>query len=49
MKKKNFELLAQCIKSDQVSAKQIQEHLKNNKFREYYETKYLTPRKRVEL
>ena len=38
---KEYRLLAECIRSDQVSAKQIQEHLKDNEFRKYYEKHYI--------
>jgi len=37
----DFKLLAQCIRSDQLSARQVQEHLKDKAFRKYYEKHYL--------
>jgi len=33
----NYDLLIACIRSGQVSEKQIQEHLKDEVFRAYYE------------
>ena len=38
---KEYELLAQCIRSDQLSTRQVQEHLKDDGFRKYYEKNYL--------
>lgn len=36
-----YPLLWQCIKSGQVSARQIQEHLKDNKFKQWLKKKGL--------
>ena len=41
MIKDEFRLLAECIRSDQLSARQVQEHLKDEEFRRYYVTKYI--------
>lgn len=34
---REFHALAQCIRSDQLSARQVVEHMKDKEFREYYE------------
>ena len=42
LKEKGYELLAECIRSDQLSARQVQEEMEADpEFKEWYAKKYL--------
>ena len=40
MIKNNYQDLADCIRSDQLSARQVVQEFENKKFKEWYKKKY---------
>ena len=41
LKEKGYELLAECIRSDQLSASQVQKEFEDEAFKTWYKRKYI--------